>query len=201
MHPRTSRNCHQTSCFCQPSELSGGIVGWRANHPSSPCRNNHTDCAERIREKFRKTNAEGRKRPENQKKIIGWEFLVERDKNGSVENYDRIPRSELEDLTGCRFTGMTCCAGTSVVKIGVDGRAKGMVCDLDGPICNIFEENPFMCEDWIHSVLCTKNMCGCEVNYRIPKFRSSDEAQKFIAEKKLEQKILMSEYLDNKKNR
>ena len=48
-----------------------------------------------------------------------------------------------------------------------------------------------MREDWIHGVLCTKNMCGCSVNYRIPKFRSQAEAEKFIAEKRLEQNKLM----------
>ena len=34
----------------------------------------HFDCAERIREKFRKTNAEGHKRPENQKKSSDGSF-------------------------------------------------------------------------------------------------------------------------------
>ena len=88
---------------------------------------------------------------------------------------------------------MTCCAGTSIVKIELDGRVKGTLCGLGRTMYNIFDENPFLREDWIHGVLCTKNMCGCSVNYRIPKFRSPVEAQKFLAEKRLEQKNLMSE--------
>ena len=154
----------------------------------------HFDCAEKIRKSFEKVHAEGPKWPSKppRTKTIGWECLVEQDVNGYVEAYERLELPDLKKMTGCRFTGMTCCAGTSVVKIGVDGRAKGMVCDLDGPTCNIFEENPFMREDWIHGVLCTKNMCGCSVNYRIPKFRSPAEAQKFIEEKRMEQKKLMN---------
>ena len=161
----------------------------------------HFNCVERIEKSFGIVHSEGPKRPikPRKTKTFGREFLVERDENGSVENYEWISIPELKKMTGNVFTGMTCCAGTNVVRIKADGLVRGMICGLDSATCNIFEENPFMREDWIHSVLCTKNMCGCEVNYRIPKFRSSDEAQKFIAEKKLEQKILMSEYLDNKK--
>ena len=147
---------------------------------------------ERIREQFGKVDAESPKRPKPSKKIIGWEFLVERDVNGSVENYNRISRSELEDLSGCRFTGMICCAGTSIVKIDIDGRVKGKLCGLYEQEFNIFEGNPFLQEEWMHGVLCTKAMCGCSPDYRIPKFRSPTAAKKFIAEKKLEQKKLMS---------
>lgn len=157
----------------------------------------HFNCVEKIRERFREENAKGPKRPENQQRIIGWTFHVERDVRGVTEKHENRSVSELKDMTGNVFTGMTCCAGTNVVWIRADGRVKGMICGLDSPTCNIFEENPFMREDWIHGVFCTKAMCGCSVNYRIPKFRSSADAQRFIEEKRLEQKKLMRNCQDN----
>ena len=120
------------------------------------------------------------------------EYLVERDVRGVVENHKQISRSELKNLTGNCFTGMTCVAGTNCIKINADGSVRGMLCGLDRSTCNIFEENPFLHEDWMHGVFCTRAICGCGVNYPIPKFKSPDDAQKFIAEKKLEQKKLMS---------
>ena len=153
----------------------------------------HFNCAERIRERFRRTNAEGPKRPENQREIIGRKYLVEKNVNGFIECHERISQSKLRDLTGNVFTGMTCCAGTSIVKILVDGRVMGMICGVDQPIYNIFEENPFLREDWIHGVLCTHDMCGCDVDFRIPKFKLPADAHKFLAEKRKEQKKLINE--------
>ena len=152
----------------------------------------HFNVAENIEKEFSKVNAEDPKRPENRLKTLGWKFLVEREIRGVTENHEQISLSELKDLTGNSFKGMTCIAGANCVKIGVDGRAKGIICGLDRPVCNIFKENPFLREDWIHGVFCTRSICGCKVNYRIPKFRSLAEAQKFIAKKKMEQKKLMS---------
>jgi pyruvate-formate lyase-activating enzyme len=152
----------------------------------------HFNIAERIKKKFSKVNSEGPQRPENQQEILGWKFMVKREVRGVTENHEQISLSELKDLTGNSFKGMTCIAGTNCAKIGVDGSVKGIICGLDRPTCNIFEENPFLREDWIHGVFCTQTMCGCNVNYRIPKFKSPAAAQRFIAEKRLEQKKLMS---------
>lgn len=154
----------------------------------------HYDWADNAMQKFRGAAIDGAKWTKSYPTSVGWEFLVERRVGDVVETYERMNQSQLKDLTGNVFTGMTCCSGTNVVQIKVDGKVRGMVCDLDCPTCNIFEENPFLREDWMHGVFCTQAMCGCSVNWRIPKFRSPADAQKFIAEKKLEQKKLMSEY-------
>ena len=151
----------------------------------------HFNWKEKLMERLRKIKAEGPKMPENQQKIICQKFFVERNVNDSIVLEPRLSVSELGKRTGFRFTGMTCCAGTNVVRIRADGRVSGMVCGLDRPKYNIFEENPYLREDWIHGVQCTKNRCGCNINYRIPKFRSPAEAEKFIAEKKRLQKKLM----------
>lgn len=156
----------------------------------------HYDWAENATQKFEQVALEGAKWTKCYSNPPEWEFLVEKRVCNVVETYGRMGQSQLKELTGNVFTGMTCCAGTNVAQIKVDGNVRGMVCDLDRPTCNIFEENPFMREDWIHGVFCTKAMCGCSVNYRIPKFKSPDDAQKFIAEKKLEQKKLMRENQD-----
>lgn len=112
---------------------------------------------------------------------------------GITEQHAHLSCSELEVMTGNAFTGMTCVAGSNVLWIK-GGQARGMVCMCDKPACNIYEENPFEREDWIHGVVCTKRMCGCNVNYRIPKFRSPEDAERFIAEKRGEQKRLKQEY-------
>ncbi len=152
----------------------------------------HFNCAEKIKKQFEKVSADGPKWPRDAQENFGWLFFVQRNVNDSIVSYERLSDSKLKELTGRVYTGLTCCAGTSIVKIGVDGSVKGMNCAIDRPICNIFEENPFLREDWIHGVVCTKAMCGCSVNQRIPKFRSPTDAQKFIAEKRQEQKRLMS---------
>ena len=156
----------------------------------------HYDWVENAMQKFRGVASDGVKWAKSYPKTTGWEFLVEKSTGNIVETYERKNLSQLKELTGNVFSGMICCSGTNVVKIKVDGRVKGIVCDLDRPTCNIFEENPFVKDDWMHSIFCTKAMCGCNVNYRIPKFKSPTAAQKFIAEKKLEQKKLMSESQD-----
>ena len=121
------------------------------------------------------------------------DYVVDCHSGGIAEQHEHLSRSELEVMTGNVFTGMTCVAGTNVMWIK-GGQARGMVCMCDKPACNIYEENPFEREDWIHGVVCTKRMCGCNVNYRIPKFRSPEDAERFIAEKRGEQKRLKQEY-------
>ena len=151
----------------------------------------HYRWADNAMRKFREVALDGAKWTKSYPKLMGWEFLVEKKTGDVVETYEKNNPSQLKELTGNVFTDMTCCAGTNVVQINVDGRVKGMVCGLDRLSCNIFEENPFLKDNWIHGVLCTKAMCGCDVNYRIPKFKSPVEAQKFIDEKKRLQKKLM----------
>ena len=117
-----------------------------------------------------------------------------------IEQHENLTLRGLKDLTSNVFTGLTCCAGINTLQIQPDGRCRGMICGLDGYICNIFEENPFEHEDWIHGVKCSMPMCGCNLNYRIPKFRSEEEAEKFMAEMREEQKRLMSEYQANERH-
>ena len=153
----------------------------------------HFDWAKKTKKRFDEVALEGVKWAKAHPKTTIEEFLVERNMRGVVERHERMSQSELKKMTGNVFTGMTCCAGTNIIRIEVDGRVKGMVCARDRIASNIFEENPFVKEDWMHGVFCTKNMCGCNVNYCIPKFNSSADAQKFIAENRIEQKKLMSE--------
>lgn len=158
----------------------------------------HFEWAEKTKKKFDEVVLEGSQWTKANPKTTKGEFLMERNVRGVIESYKRIPESELKELTGCVFTGMTCCAGTNVVRIELDGSVRGILCALDrSSACNIFEENPFIRENWMHDVFCTLPMCGCRVNYPIPKFKSPDDAQKFIAKKRLEQEKLMRECQDN----
>ena len=158
---------------------------------------NHFNCADTIRERFAKASAEGPEDAIKRKPNFGWQFLLERKENDSIARHERLSVSELKELTGNVFTGVTCCAGTSIIDIAIDGSVKGMICALDHATCNIYKENPFLRKDWIHGVFCTKPMCGCSVNHRIPKFGSYADAQKFIAGKRLEQKQLLEIYRTN----
>lgn len=154
----------------------------------------HFEWAEKTKKKFDEVAIEGVQWTKAYPKTTEGEFLMERNVRGGVESHQRISESELKELTGCAFTGMTCCAGTNVVRIELDGSVRGLICALDrSSACNIFEENPFIRENWMHGVFCTLPMCGCHVNYLIPKFKSKAEAEKFIAKKRLEQKKLMNE--------
>ena len=128
------------------------------------------------------------------KKRTDWRYWVEKKSGNHIEVHEGLDNGKLKELTQFKFEDMTCCSGVSNAKIGVDGTVRGMVCHLDPPRGNIFEENPFEREDWVHGVRCTMRMCGCGANFRIPKFRSAEEAERFIAEKRLEHKKLMSEY-------
>ncbi len=151
------------------------------------------DYAQKARERFNKV----KDLKWNDTTGQGYEFWVERMCGGKIEQYEHISLPKLERLTGNVFTDLTCVAGANMLSIGVDGSASGMVCSLDAKTCNIFDESPFCREEWIHGIKCTKPRCGCEINYRIPKFRSPEEAEQFIAEKRREQKRLMVEYKKN----
>ena len=101
--------------------------------------------AEKTKKKFDEVAIEGPQWTKAYPKSTEGEFLMERNVRGVVESHKRISESELKELTGCVFTGMTCSAGANIIRIEVDGRVKGMVCVLDHLAhhnCNIFEENP-----------------------------------------------------------
>ena len=124
-------------------------------------------------------------------------FFVEKINGSGSKIYSNISKTELEKITNYSFDMMTCCYGSNVLSIWSDGRVSGMECNVGKRDCNIFEENPFEREDWIHGVLCTKKMCGNGENYCIPKFKSAKEAGKFLTEKRKLQKQLIEEYKRN----
>ena len=158
----------------------------------------HLDWVEETRGKMNRIAVGGPKcRPSILKKVqrkYRVEKQVEKRARKVIELYEGVDTIKLKKLTQYRFEGMTCCPGFSVLRIYVDGSAHGMVCGLDKYKANIYKENPFEREDWVHGIRCTKKLCGCAENYRIPKFRSAEEAERFMAEKRLEHKRLMSEY-------
>lgn len=95
-----------------------------------------------------------------------------------------------------KFKGMYCTAFTNLLRIEADGRCKGMVCGDDKAICNIFNENcfPKIRDKLIHCVRCTKSVCGCAANDPIPKFKSEEEAKKYVAFAQKRQAELFAEY-------
>ena len=110
----------------------------------------------------------------------GWKFVVESRDENIIPSEKDVSVDRLLEMTGGDFTGMTCCAGTSVVEIRADGLTKGVVCKLGKNICNIYEKNPFEENDWIQGIKCTKEKCNCNIDYRTPKFLSVEEADDFL---------------------
>lgn len=94
------------------------------------------------------------------------------------------------------FTGMWCVANSAVLNIFDNGLCRGMVCDADPFICNIYEKNAFKdVRDYlIHAVQCSFQMCGCAFNDLCPKFSSQVEAVRFIEVARAKQKALFAEY-------
>lgn len=95
-----------------------------------------------------------------------------------------------------KFTNMYCIAHAAVLRIEENGLCRGMVCNADPFICNIYEENSIQAvrDNLIHAVQCPKQNCGCSANDRIPKFAFPQEAAKFIEIVKAKQQALFAEY-------
>ena len=94
------------------------------------------------------------------------------------------------------FKGMYCTAFTGRLSINETGMCNGIVCGVDRPICNIYEENVFFTirDKLIHAVKCPLNVCGCIANDRVPKFASEEEAKKYVELAQKRQAQLFAEY-------
>ena len=140
----------------------------------------HYKWAEKVRFRFneiaQKTNLNGLVIP----KEAGWEFVLERRVEGKMVTEKNISTDELVKKTNCRFLGLFCCTGTSVIHINPNGTTRGLVCWLAKNEFNIYKENPFRKEGIIKTIQCTRERCNCNVNWRVPKFKSSSEAEEFI---------------------
>ena len=97
---------------------------------------------------------------------------------------------------GFQFRGMYCIAHAALVSVSEDGNCRGMVCGDDKVICNIYKENAFraVSDKLIHAVRCTRPICGCSSNDRIPKFTSEEEAKKYVEFAQKRQAELFAEY-------
>lgn len=94
------------------------------------------------------------------------------------------------------FRGMHCIAHAALLRINANGRYLGMVCGDDHTIGNIYEENSILRlrDKLIHAVKCTKRVCGCSSNDKIPKFSFEADAKKYVAFAQKRQAELFDEY-------
>lgn len=140
----------------------------------------HYKWAEKVRARFneiaQKTNLNGPAIPRE----AGWEFVLERKVAGKMVTEKNVSTDELVKKTNCRFLGLFCCTGTSVIHINPNGTTRGLVCSLAKKKFNIYKENPFREDGFIKAIQCTKERCGCNIDWRVPKFKSSREAEEFI---------------------
>lgn len=96
-----------------------------------------------------------------------------------------------------KFTGMYCIAYAGILRINANGRYMGMVCGDDHTIGNIYEEKSLLNfrDKLIHPVRCTKRVCGCAANDRIPKFAFEEDAKKYLEFAQKRQAELFDEYI------
>ena len=112
-------------------------------------------------------------------------FFLEQNECGGIVRRDDIDSCELSERTDSfAFKGMNCIAGANTIDIHSNGLCKGLVCNAEKPRVRIFNVNPFLSPDWIHGVRCPYERCGNKCNHVVPKFRSDEEAEAFIAEKR-----------------
>lgn len=94
------------------------------------------------------------------------------------------------------FKGMYCVSYANRLAISADGSCKGMVCNLDSSLCNIYDKDCFKVvrDKLIHAFKCSMSLCGCAANDRIPKFASEEDAKKYVAFAQKRQAELFDEY-------
>lgn len=94
------------------------------------------------------------------------------------------------------FKGMYCIAYCTRLEIEENGLCRGMVCELDPSLCNIYDKDCFKAvqDNLIHAVKCRVRLCGCIANDRIPKFASEEDAKKFVEWAQKRQAELFAEY-------
>ena len=141
----------------------------------------HYKWAEDVRARFKeiaqKTNLKGPAIPRE----VGWEFVLEGRVEGKMVTEKNVSTDELVKKTNCRFLGLFCSVGTSVIDIKPNGTTRGLVCNLANDKFNIYKENPFRKDGIIiKTIQCTKERCNCNVDWRVPKFKSASEAEEFI---------------------
>lgn len=116
--------------------------------------------------------------------------------NGTIKTIENA-NADLKYTNGLfAFCGMYCIAHANVLSINENGLCRGMICNLDPIICNIYKENAFqkVRDELIHAVKCNKPHCGCSGNYRIPKFASEEDAKKYVEWAQKRQAELFAEY-------
>ena len=111
-----------------------------------------------------------------------YSFYLDRKVDRKIKEECGLVMDELREATNFEFFGMTCCMGTDLISISPNGMARGAVCKLALYKYNIFNENPFLHDDWMQPVRCTMVRCGCDPNYCIPKFLSPKEADLYITQ-------------------
>ena len=96
-----------------------------------------------------------------------------------------------------RFQGMYCVTYATCLHIVSNGFCRGIVCNVDRPLGNIYKEKDIfkkVRDKLIRCVKCPLHTCGCVANDRIPKFASEEDAKKYIEFAQKRQAELFAEY-------
>lgn len=93
-----------------------------------------------------------------------------------------INRGEYLNKGFFAFKNMYCAIGTRVLAIMPNGLCRGAQCDMAPMKYNIYDENPFLHEDFMSPVVCHFENCGCSANDFILKFADEAMAQAYVAQ-------------------
>ena len=121
-------------------------------------------------------------------------YYLETERDGKRERHENLTVKDLRKLTDFNFFGMNCLCGVNSIRILPDGTCNTSICRFGKANVNIFRENPFLYEDWIHVVKCGKKGCLSACDYLIPKTDEDGEARLMEERARNKQRALMNEY-------
>ena len=153
----------------------------------------HFKWAEEAQQTFDQIASEGPEVRHDRAKEFGRShFFTEKKVGGNIERKEYKSYAELDKDTKANFSGMYCSAGTMFMRICTDGTVQGTSCPIvpKAKNINIYEENPFEKDDWMHCFPCTRTWCSDVANRRIAKFHSKEDANNYIEECKRKQKSM-----------
>ena len=98
------------------------------------------------------------------------------------------------------FKDFYCCSGVNLLYILPDGNYKGTACSIGKYIGNIYYDDSIDILELSNIIKCPIDLCGCDLNDNIHKFRMLEEAEQYM-KKIIDNNIFyILKYINNKFN-
>lgn len=134
--------------------------------------------------------------PTQKKSFRRMNLFTDIEEDGEKKTLTKVDYSNKYTNGMIQFKGMYCMAYAALLRISATGNCSGLVCTDSRPIGNIFEPDVFLNvhDKLIQAIKCSRAICGCSSNYRVPKFASEEEAKKYLEFAQKRQAELFNEY-------